>query len=66
MQSARDKFRRRESVLQEEEELALFRTIAGVADQVNREAIESEFIRGIAGASTVCGGLRTGGNGTVW
>jgi len=41
--------RRRESILQEEEELALFSTIQGVANQVNREAIESEIRQGIAG-----------------
>jgi hypothetical protein len=47
MRSARNRFRSRESVLQEEEELALFSTIAGVADQVRREAIENEIIRGM-------------------
>jgi hypothetical protein len=47
MQSARKRLPRRESVLQEEEELALFSTVAGVADQVRREAMESEIIRGI-------------------
>jgi hypothetical protein len=36
--------RRRENILQEEEELALFSTIEGVADQVNREAMESEIL----------------------
>jgi hypothetical protein len=41
--------RHRESVLQEEEELALFSTIEGVADQVNREAIESEIRQGMGG-----------------
>jgi len=49
MRSARNRFRRRESVLQEEEETALFSTIAGVADQMNREAIESEIVRGMGG-----------------
>lgn len=39
--------RRRESILQEEEEMALFSTIEGVADRVNREAIESEILQGI-------------------
>jgi hypothetical protein len=47
LQSVRHLFRRREIVLQEEEELALFKTIQGVADQVNREAIESEIRNGI-------------------
>jgi hypothetical protein len=46
MQSARNRLRRRESVLQEEEELALFSTIAGVADQVRKEAMESGIVRG--------------------
>jgi hypothetical protein len=45
LQSFRHMFRRRESVLQEEEELALFSTIEGVANQVNREAFESEMRR---------------------
>jgi hypothetical protein len=45
MQSLCHRFRRSETVLQEEEELALFSTIQGVADQVNREALEME-IRG--------------------
>lgn len=47
LQSFRHLFRRREILLQEEEELALFRTIQGVADQVHREAIESEIRNGI-------------------
>lgn len=47
LQSFRHLFRRREIVLQEEEELALFKTIQGVADQVNREAVESEIRNGI-------------------
>jgi hypothetical protein len=47
MQSARSRFRRRESVLQEEEEFALFSTIEGVADQVRREAIENDIKQGI-------------------
>jgi hypothetical protein len=47
LRSARKRLRSRESVLQEEEELALFSTIAGVADQMQREAMESEIIRGI-------------------
>jgi hypothetical protein len=41
--------RRREALLQEEEEIALFSTIQGVANQVNREAIEGEIREGIAG-----------------
>lgn len=49
LQSFRHLFRRREIVLQEEEELALFKTIQGVADQVNREAVESEIRNGIGG-----------------
>jgi hypothetical protein len=47
LHSFRHLFRSRESVLQEAEELALFGTIQGVADQVNREAIESEIRFGI-------------------
>lgn len=49
LQSVRHLFRRREMILQEEEELALFRTIQGVADQVHREAIENEIRNGIGG-----------------
>lgn len=41
--------RRRENILQEEEERALFSTIEGVANQVNREAIEGEILQGIGG-----------------
>ena len=44
LQSFRQMLRRRESVLQEEEELALFSTIEGVADLVNREAMEQEIM----------------------
>lgn len=42
LQSFCHMFRRRESVLQEEEELALFSTIEGVADQVRLEALAWE------------------------
>jgi hypothetical protein len=38
--------RNRESLLQEEEERALFSTIEGVANQVQREAIESQIVYG--------------------
>jgi hypothetical protein len=41
--------RHRESILQEEEELALFSTIQGVANQVNLEAFESEMKRMCSG-----------------
>jgi hypothetical protein len=47
LQSFPHLFRRREILLQEEEEIALFRTIQGVADQVHREAIEREIRNGI-------------------
>lgn len=42
-------FRRPDSGLQEDEELALFSTIEGVADQVNREALEWEIAGELVG-----------------
>jgi hypothetical protein len=49
LQSFCHMFRRRESILHEEEELALFSTIQGVADQVNREALELEIMGELKG-----------------
>jgi hypothetical protein len=49
LQSFCHMFRRRESILQEEEELSLFSTIEGVADQVNREALELEIMGELKG-----------------
>ena len=46
--SIRNIFRRRETILQEEDELALFSTIEEISRQVHREAIESGILRDMA------------------
>lgn len=51
LRSFRQMFRRKESILQEEEELALFSTIESVADQVNREAMEIEIMGELRGGA---------------
>lgn len=63
LQSFRHLFRRRELVLQEEEELALFRTIQGVADQVHREALESEIRNGTGSQWRFAAGYERAGEG---
>jgi|AGTN01.1.fsa_nt_gi hypothetical protein len=46
----RNLLRHREHELQEEEEIALFNAIEGVADQVHREAFENELSTGVDGS----------------